>query len=214
MCYLVYPVHYLNAVHLSHFPSLTTFLFCDAVPSETPGRRHWRTHFWVNAALQTHCFCCQQRCTSSSKFPSKHCVADTVCPFNQWGWQCWNQTNRFKSTNLPSRVCSSFLEICHWDIFWLNLSRHLLFTDIALLTGGITEVVLHWQYPLAQCQSDSSSISLLGPKTAAAVRGLQLLWSIMIKPPWYQKKSKKNEVSCNALWSWFPRIAQIWTITQ
>lgn len=116
-----------------------------------------------------------------SKFPSKHCAADTVCPLSQWGWQCWSQTNRFKSTNLPSRGCSSFLEICHWGIFWLNLSRHLLFTDIALLTGGITEVVLHWQYPLAQCQSDSSSTSLQGPKTAAAVRGLQLLWSVMIK---------------------------------
>lgn len=88
---------------------------------------------------------------------------------------------RLRGTNFPSKGCSSFLEICHWGIFWLRLYRHLLFTDIAFLTGGITEVVLHWQYLLARSQSDSSSISLQGLKTAAAVIGLQLLWGIMIK---------------------------------
>lgn len=158
--YLVCAAHHFNAVHLSYFPSLPTFLFYNVPRSEASGRTRWRKHLWVSGALRIHWSYYQQTRTSSSMFSSEHCVADTVCPFNWWGWQCQTQMNRFKSTNFPSRGCSSFLEICHWGIFWLNLSRHLLFTDIAFLTGGITEVVLRWQYPLALCQSDSSSIPL------------------------------------------------------
>lgn len=144
--------------------------------------------FWKKAQEDTSlrgsftlCSWNQQRCMSWSTFPSEHYKNSLPVSRSHLTGEADSVKPRLRGTNFPSKGYSSFLEICHWSIFWLRLYRHLLFTDIAFLTGGIMEVMLHWQYPLAQSQSDSSSISLQGLKTAAAVRGLQLLWGIMIK---------------------------------
>lgn len=109
MCYLLYAAHHFNAVQLPHFPSLPTILFYDVIHSKTSGRRHWRTYLWVCVALRTHWFCYQQTCIDSSMFFIKHSVADTVCPFNWWSWQCQTLMNRFKSTNFPSGDVAPFL---------------------------------------------------------------------------------------------------------
>lgn len=114
--------------------------------------------------------------------PQAHSLVGTVqqIPFAHSAGKTDSAKPSWTGLNLPTSLLGDVAPFSR-SVSEVQPFRHPLFTGIAFLTGGITEVVLHWQYPLAQCQSDSSSISLQGLKTAAAVRGLLLRWSIMIK---------------------------------